>query len=288
MSAPHAADRPPSSWDVTVDAHTHVWNRATDPQPWIDPVTMSAIDRDFSLADLARELDGVGAARAVVVQSINTAAETARLLDAANECVAGVVGWLDLTGDVDAQLDGIASGALVGVRHLVHIDPDPMWLARADARRGIAAIGRAGLTFDVVARCEQLPVVTDTAGVLPDVRIVLDHLGNPPYAADARRRWEHDLRAFAGLPNTVAKLSGVVTALGQPEWTLAMCREVFDVALDCFGPDRLMYGSDWPVVELDGGMARWHAAAGELVSALSPAERAAIAGGTATAVYGLG
>jgi L-fuconolactonase len=293
----HAAEQPDgrASGDAppiraTVDAHVHVWNRATDPQPWIDPATMAAIDRDFALDDLVAQLDAVGTGAAVVVQSINSAAETGRLLAVAGGRVAGVVGWLDLTGDVAGQLAGLTARErrrLVGVRHLVHLDPDPAWLERPDARRGLLALGRAGLPFDLVVRPQQLELAAATAASLPDVRFVLDHLGNPPFDRDARARWERSLRAFASLPNTVAKLSGVPTALGQPHWTVATCRDAVAVALDAFGADRLMYGSDWPVVELVGGMARWHAAVSELLAGASVSERAAIAGLTASRAYGL-
>jgi L-fuconolactonase len=275
---------------VTVDAHVHVWTRATDPQPWIDPVTMAAIDRDFTVADLVDELDAVGAATAVVVQSINSAAETGRLVASATGRVAGVVGWLDMAGDVPRQLAGFTEllrRRLVGVRHLVHLDPDPAWLERSDVRRGLGALGRAGLPFDLVVRPRQLPLAAATAAALPEVRFVLDHLGNPPFDRDDRAQWEHALYACAALPNTVAKLSGVPTALGRPDWTVATCRDAVAVAIDAFGADRLMYGSDWPVVELVGGMARWHAAVSELLAGASVAEQAAIAGLTASRVYGL-
>lgn len=276
---------------VDVDAHVHVWTRAIDPQPWIDPVTMAAIDRDFAVGDLVDQLDAVGATSAVVVQSINSAAETGRLLALPVDRVAGVVGWLDLTGDVPAQLAGFTDHErrrLVGVRHLAHLDPDPAWLGRHDVRRGLASLGRAGLPFDLVLRPSQLRLAADTAAAVPDVRFVLDHLGNPPFAGDARADWETSLRALAELPNVVAKLSGVATALGRPAWSAATCRAVVAIAIEAFGADRVMYGSDWPVVELEGGMARWHGAVAELLAEASSAERAAITGLTATRAYGLG
>jgi L-fucono-1,5-lactonase len=276
---------------IAIDAHVHVWNRSTDPQPWIDPETMAPIDRDFTMEDLSDELDALGVGTAVVVQSSNSVNETLRLLAAAGDRVAGVVGWLDLAADVDDQLASLPDryrAQLVGVRHLAHLDPDPEWLGRADVGSGLAALGRAGLSFDLVLRWSQLPLAEAIAGELPDVRFVLDHLGNPPLGAPELVLWERSFRALAAHPNTSAKLSGVAGALGRPDWTVDMCRGAIETALDAFGPERLMYGSDWPVVQLVGGSARWQQAVAAVADELSPDEQRAIYGATAARVYGMG
>src|SRR4051794_6915675 len=208
---------------IRIDAHVHVWTRSTDPQPWIDPETMALIDRDFTLDDLAGQLDALGVRTAVVVQSSNSIDETRRLLAGAGDRVAGVVGWLDLTTDVGDQLASFPDhhrAKLVGVRHLVHLDPDPEWLRRADVGSGLAALGRAGLCFDLVMRWHQLPLADVIAGELPGVRFVLDHLGNPPFDATEFVLWERSFRALAARPNTSAKLSGVAGALARADWTV--------------------------------------------------------------------
>jgi L-fucono-1,5-lactonase len=275
---------------IGIDAHVHVWTRSTDPQPWIDPDTMAPIDRDFTMDDLAAELDAVDVCAAVVVQSSNSIDETRRLLAAAGDRVVGVVGWLDLAGDVGDQLASFPDrhrAKLVGARHLAHTDPDREWLRRADVRSGLAALGRAGLCFDLVLRWQQLPLAEAIAGDLADVRFVLDHLGNPPLGAPELLLWERSLRALATHPNASAKLSGIAAAFGGPDWTSDMCRGAIEIALDAFGPERLMYGSDWPVVELVGGSARWQQAVDAIVADLSPDEQGAIYGATAASVYGV-
>lgn len=273
---------------ATLDAHVHVWDRTTDPQPWIDPASMASIDRDFSMADAGRMLDDVGVARAIVVQSSNSAGETLRLLRGATDRVAGVVGWIDLTDDVALQLDALASDErrrLVGVRHLVHIDPDRLWLARPDVLDGLAALGEARLSFDVVARWWQLPLVETVVKATPETTFVVDHLGGPPIGTDDVVTWAGHLEALALHHNVVAKLSGVAGEIGRPDWDARDCSLVFDVAFESFGPTRLMYGSDWPLVELVGGAAKWHDVALAWTSALSHSERAAVFGSTGTAAY---
>ena len=273
---------------LTLDAHVHVWNRKTDPQPWIDPATMGAIDRDFSMADVGSMLDTVALDRAIVVQSSNSAPETERLLTGATDRIAGVVGWLDLTQDVPRQLDGLEPAVrqrLVGVRHLVHIDPDPEWLARPDVARGLAALGTEGLTFDVVARWWQLPLVARVAADLPDVTFVLDHLGGPPLGTGDMSAWEAGLLALARRDNVFAKLSGVAGELGSAAWHSAECLPAIEAAFDAFGPGRLAYGSDWPMVELVGGAPKWHAATRAWVASLAPTERDAVFGATAARIY---
>jgi L-fuconolactonase len=270
----------------TVDAHVHLWNRATDPQPWIDPVTMAAIDRDFSSGDLRAMLDETGAARAVVVQAGNSLAETRRLLDDREPGIAGVVGWIDLTGDVGRQLETLGAdrlGRLVGVRHLVHVDPDPDWLARPDVNAGLAALGAKYLCFDLVLRPWQLPLAATVARTHPGVCLVVDHLGGVAEST-ADDEWEKGIRALAGYPNVHAKISGLAGLVAEP----ARLRRVVGVAVEAFGPDRLMYGSDWPLVRLGAGSAGWRAAVDGLIADLSAGERDAILSGTAVSCYGLG
>jgi L-fuconolactonase len=249
---------------------------------------MGPIDRDFSMADAERMLDSVTLDRAIVVQSSNSAPETERLLAGATDRIAGVVGWLDLSEDVPRQLGGLAPAArerLVGIRHLVHIDPDPEWLARPGVARGLAALGAEGLAFDVVARWWQLPLVSKVASALPEVIFVLDHLGGPPIGTADMASWAAALADLARRDNVAAKLSGVAGEVGSADWAPSQCLPAIEVAFDAFGPSRLMYGSDWPMVELVGGAAKWHAATRAWVASLAPAESRAIFGATATAVY---
>jgi L-fuconolactonase len=231
---------------VGIDAHVHLWNRALDPQDWIDPQTMGPIARDFGSSDLAAMLASTGLGRAVVVQSSNSLAESIRLAQLDPAVVAGVVGWVDLTAEVGPQLERIRANAtvpVVGVRHLVHIDPDPEWMLRPPGRstgprRGHGRVGSR------VARA-----------------------GTP----SERRR------------------EGVGPRFWPGSWILA-CRGLADrvsIALEAFGPDRLLYGSDWPLAELGGGAAAWRSAVDSLLTELSEAERRRVLGGSAVEVYDL-
>ncbi|MDG4780152.1 amidohydrolase family protein [Micromonospora sp. WMMD961] len=277
-----------------VDAHHHLWVRARHPQSWIDPVTMAAIDADFEPADLAPLARAAGVTATVVVQSIASEAETVDLLGIAAEdtLVRGVVGWVDLTAaDVAARIDRLRAAPggerLVGIRHLVQSETDPAYLDRPDVRRGIAAVGAAGLVFDLLVRQHQLPMATRLAHDLPEVSFVLDHLGKPALDRPEMTEWTRDLRALADAPNTTAKISGLVTEVDRPSWTPGDLRPAVEDALDAFGPGRLMYGSDWPVCLLASSYARWVEALAELLGDHDAADQAAVWGGTARRVYGL-
>lgn len=263
----------------TIDAHVHLWDRARNPQPWIEPDTMAAIDRDFGAGDLRAMLAATGAERAVLVQSTNSLTETEDLLAvAASAPAAAVVGWVDLSGDVPGQLAALDPALLTGIRHLAHLEPDPRWLLRADVARGLDALADSGLAFDLIVRAHQLEVAAEVAASHGALRLVLDHLGNPE--RDGLDEWRRGLEALAAHDNVVAKLSGVA-ALPEPD-------AVIDSALDVMGPGRLMYGSDWPLVELaPGGAAGWAAAVRRVTERLTPAEAAAVMHGTAASTYRL-
>ncbi|MFP3464088.1 amidohydrolase family protein [Leifsonia sp. SIMBA_070] len=273
-----------------IDAHVHLWNRATDPQDWIDPATMGAIDRDFGTAELRAMLAATGCGRAVVVQASNSLDESIRLAAADPEAVAGLVAWVDLTGDVAAQLDRIREAAtvpVVGIRHLAQIDPDPQWLLRPDVGHGLDVLEAVGVSFDLVVRDWQLGQAAQVAGRHPGLTFVLDHLGGPPVPGLDASEWEAALRLLARSPNVFCKVSGLSSGLAPGSWTADGLRPRIDVALDAFGPSRLMYGSDWPLAELGGGAPLWKDAVSSLLSGLSAAEADRVFGGTAVEAYSL-
>lgn len=276
-----------------VDAHLHTWDRSLHPQPWIDPTTMAAIDRDFPPPVAAAELAAQGVSGCVAVQCVNDTGETAYLLANAAElpAVRGVVGWVDLTADVPSQVRALRSGlggrALVGARHVTFVEPDDRWLARPDVGRGLAALGEAGLTFDLLIAHHQLALAAEVVRSHPSTGFVLDHLGKVPMTSTDLVTWTRDLAELAACPNLAVKVSGVVTEDRWDSWSAARLRPVVDHALETFGPDRLLFGSDWPLVELAGGYRHWLDAYLELTDDLTVPERTAIDGGTATRVYGL-
>ncbi|MEU0073608.1 amidohydrolase family protein [Streptomyces sp. NPDC006332] len=274
---------------MTVDAHHHAWDLSVRDQDWIEE--HSPLRRDFTMADLQPEADAAGVDRTVLVQTVTVAEETPEFLAlaAGHELIAGVVGWTDLTrpdvADELARLRELPGGQyLKGIRHQVQGEPDPRWLLRADVRRGLAAVADAGLVYDLLVLPHQLPSCVEAAADLPQLTFVLDHLGKPPIASGALEPWAGDIRALAALPNTVCKLSGMVTEADIGSWTVDDLRPYAEVAVNAFGPDRLMFGSDWPVCTLAATYGDVLDAAAALTD---PADRTRIFETTATRVYDL-
>jgi L-fuconolactonase len=273
---------------LVVDAHAHVWQPERRGLEWLTEVP--ELDRPFLLDQLP------GADRtsgAVIVQAVDDEDESRWLLAEAssNPRVRAVVGWVDLAGDDPAgRLELLAASPggelLAGIRHLAHIDPDPEWLVRERTGRGLAAVARAGLAFDLVVRPWQLGTAARAADAHPELLFVLDHLGQPPAAeAEDFDAWRSALAALAERANVVAKVSGVTTR--QPDLNARRRLDrVLTAALEAFGPERLMFGSDWPLVNLADGYDTWHAQYLEATSALSPAERGALDERTALTAYG--
>ncbi|MFF7374965.1 amidohydrolase family protein [Streptomyces massasporeus] len=276
---------------TVVDAHHHVWDLSVRDQDWITGPELAPLRRDFTMNDLASEARAAGVARTVLVQTVTVPEETPEFLALAAEhdLIAGVVGWTDLTrpgiADELARLRALPGGPyLKGIRHQVQSEPDPEWLLRPDVQRGLAAVADAGLVYDLVVLPHQLPACVRAAAALPGLTFVLDHLGKPPIAAGALEPWGTGLRALAALPNTVAKLSGLLTEADPASWTVEDLRPYAEVALEAFGPGRLMYGSDWPVSTLG-------AAYGDTLDLTrrltDPHDHPQILETTATRVYGL-
>ncbi|QXE33702.1 amidohydrolase family protein [Streptomyces sp. GMY02] len=275
---------------MRIDAHHHLWDLAVRDQPWTRDIP--ALRRTFTTADLRPALDRNAIDATVVVQTVAVAEETPELLAlaAADPYVRAVVGWTGLTGpgiaDRLAELRELPGGpALVGIRHGIQDETDPEWIARPEVRRGIEAVGAAGLVYELLVRPDQLPAAVRTVRDLPDVRFVLDHAGNPIVGADGLEPWTALLTELAGCPNAAVKLSGLVTRTGADP--AAALRPYADVLLTTVGPGRLMYGSDWPVCLLAAGYDEVLAVAETLTGALSADEREAVFGGTAARWYGI-
>ncbi|MGW1184643.1 amidohydrolase family protein [Streptomyces drozdowiczii] len=277
-----------------VDAHHHVWDLSVRDQDWITGEALAPLRRDFTLADLEPEARAAGVSATVLVQTVTVAEETPEFLALAEtgELVAGVVGWSDLTApdiaDTLAALRELPGGdRLVGLRHQVQGEPDPEWLLRPDVLRGLAAAADAGLVYDLVVLPHQLPAATRAAATLPGLVFVLDHAGKPPVATGRTEPWAGDLRALAALPNTVCKLSGLVTEADRRTWSTDDLRPYAETVIDAFGPGRLMFGSDWPVCRLAATYTEVLDTARALIQDLGEEERAAVLATTAEHVYGL-
>jgi L-fuconolactonase len=278
---------------VIVDAHHHFWDPATADYPWLTD-KLAVIRRPFGPADLAPLVAASGIDATVLVQTRSSLAETEAFLAIAAETsfIRGVVGWIDLTDPAaDETIARLRAGPggdrLVGIRHQVHDEEDPDWLGRDEVRRGIAAVGRAGLAYDLLVRTRELPAARALVGAQPDVRFVVDHLAKPAIRNGSDPAWTAAVGSFQGLPNVWWKVSGLVTEADWHAWRPADLQPFVDRVLDVAGPDRLLFGSDWPVCLLAARYDVVLETARSLVAILTPSEQAAILGGTAGAVYGL-
>jgi L-fuconolactonase len=271
---------------LIVDAHHHLWDPATADYPWmtdgVAPIRRRFVPEDLEPLLLARGIDAT-----VVVQARSALDETRELLAtaAAVPWLAGVVGWVDLTdpaiGDVLGEL---ADSRLVGIRHQVHDEPDPEWLLRDDVGRGLRAVEEAGLAYDLLVRTRELPAALETARRFPGLRFVVDHLAKPPLREVSTDAWAEGLSALATLPNVSCKLSGLVTEAASDSWRADELVPYLRRALEWFGPDRSLFGSDWPVCLL---AASYDDVVDLVFAALEPGERAAVLGETAARVYRL-
>jgi L-fuconolactonase len=277
---------------LAVDAHHHFWDPATRDYPWLTE-ELAAIRRRFGPEDLAPLVERARIDRTILVQTISSGDETREFLATARATpfIAGVVGWADLTdaavGDTIAELTGEGGSLLVGIRHQVHDEPDPVWLLRPDVNRGIAAVGAAGLVYDLLVRPRELPAALATVRAHPDVAFVIDHLAKPPIRLRELEPWLSLMRPFGKLDNVACKVSGLVTEADWRNWRVDDLQPFVDAAIEIFGPDRLMFGSDWPVCLLAASYEDVIDAARSPTASLSPGERAQVFGETARRFYGL-
>ncbi|HEX4254150.1 MAG TPA: amidohydrolase family protein [Streptosporangiaceae bacterium] len=270
-----------------VDAHHHVWDLQVRPQPWTED--LPALQRSFGIDELRPSLARHGIDATIVVQTVAVAAETPELLAlaASDPDVAGVVGWTDLTAPgVADRLAELAAPELVGIRHLVQDEPDPSWLTRPEVQAGLAAVGAAGLAYDLLVTPAQLPAAIETVRRQPGVRFVLDHGAKPPIRDAILEPWSRLIADLAAAPNVAVKLSGLVTEAPAHPGS-ADLRPYCDRLLSAFGPDRVMFGSDWPVCLLACDYDRTVELAESACTGLSAAEKANVFGGTAVRWYAI-
>jgi L-fuconolactonase len=277
-----------------VDAHHHFWDPSRRDYPWMGD-ELAEIRKPFGPEDLRPLLVANGVDRTVLVQTISSLDETREFLAtaAASDFVAGVVGWVDLSDpDVAKTLSLLRAGPggnrLVGIRHQVHDEADEKWLLRDDVQHGLRAVGDADLAYDLLVRTRELPAAREAARRLPDIRFVIDHIAKPRIAAGIRdSEWERALAPLADLPNVTCKLSGMVTEASWTGWTPDDLAPYLDRVLGWFGPERCIFGSDWPVCLMAASYAQVLEVMRLALSELSDQYAAGVLGGNAIRVYRL-
>ncbi len=269
---------------MQIDAHQHFWIYSPAEYDWIDD-SMFALRHNFLPEDLKPELDKNNFQGSVTVQTRQTLEETRWLLELAESSpsILGVVGWADLRSpDIRSQLKSLARNSkLVGIRHIVQSEPDDRFLMRPDFLRGIAVLEEYDLAYDILIYSKHLPIAAEFVEQFPRQRFVLDHLAKPPIKSGSIDSWAHGIRRLAEFPNVCCKLSGLVTEADWQHWKPEHIVPYLNVALEAFGPDRLMMGSDWPVCLVAASYTRTVDVVKTYLLGKDPRHREAVLGGNA-------
>jgi L-fuconolactonase len=273
-----------------IDAHQHFWHFEAARDAWISD-DMAQLRRDFLPPELHPILQRHGFDGCVVVQSDQSEAENEFQLAnaAAHDFIKGVVGWVDLrAANINERLAYYRQFAkLKGFRHMLQGEADRALLLRPEFRRGIAALGQYGFTYDLLILSDQLVYATELVGAFPNQAFVLDHLAKPRIREQLVNDWERDIRALAAHDNVWCKVSGMLTEADWQRWQPADFRHYLDVVFDAFGPKRVLFGSDWPVCEVAGGYSRTIGLLEDYLGAFSPMEQAQFWGENAASFYAL-
>ncbi len=275
----------------TIDAHHHLWEMGRFDMSWLNTAPLLPLRRNFLPDDLRPQLDEAGVDRTVVVQTQHHLDETRWFLALADQDdrLAGVVGWVDLTSDAcEQQLEEIREHPkLVGIRHVTHDEPEDDFIVREDVLRGLKVLEKHRVPFDLLFFPRHLHHATTLAEHLPDLPLVLDHLAKPPIKEQRLGGWREAFRSAAQYPNVFCKLSGMITEAAWTSWKPSDLKPYVEVAMECFGPDRLLFGSDWPVCTLAGRYQQVVDALNEALGPIGEEERNKIFGETAKRFYGI-
>jgi L-fuconolactonase len=275
---------------MILDAHQHFWQYRACEYPWIDD-SMNTLKRDFLPNDLKPELLRFDIGGTIAVQARQNLEETHWLLDLAkkNDFIKGVVGWVDLcSSDVKTQLEKISGQSkLVGVRHVVHDEPDDQFMARSDFQKGISLLSEYNLTYDLLVFPKHLPLATQLVINFPQQIFVLDHIAKPHIKQGIHSPWDKDIRKLAESPNVFCKLSGMVTEADWNNWQSKDFSYYLDCVFECFGPERLMFGSDWPVCTLAAKYKQVISILFDYLAQHDPEVQAKILGENCAGVYGI-
>lgn len=275
---------------LRIDSHQHFWRYNSDDYPWIDD-SRQPLKLDYMPPDLQPLMTATGIDGTVAVQARQYLRETEFLLELADQYdfIRGVVGWVDMRADdVEAQLERFAPHPrMVGVRHIVHDEADDRFMLGGNFLRGLAKLAACDLRYDLLLFPRHLPIAIDVVKRFPEQPFVLDHIAKPFIKDGLLEPWERDIRQLAAHDNVWCKVSGMVTEAAWGGWTQADYIPYLDVVFDCFGVDRLMFGSDWPVCTLSGSYSQVVGIVKTYIAALSADEQAAVMGGNASVFYQL-
>ena len=273
-----------------VDSHQHFWQVGRFDYPWMSP-DLGVLFDDYLPADLEPQLRRRGVLKTVLVQASNSLAETRWLLTLADRFsfIAGVVGWVNvMSDDVAGELgDFVRHPKFKGVRHLVESEPNDDWLIQPKVLRGLRALASNGVAYDLLVHTKHLKYAKRIAEECPELRLVIDHLAKPPIARGQLDEWASELKKIANHQNVFCKLSGLVTEADWKNWSVKDLRPFVDTALECFGPKRLMFGSDWPVCLLAATYDQVLDSVDSLLGGLKDAERKRILSENAIEFYRL-
>jgi L-fuconolactonase len=273
---------------MKIDAHQHFWIYNEKEYGWIDD-SMNRIKKNFLPEDLVMNLNEVGFDGSIAVQARQSIKETKWLLDLAdsNECIKGVVGWVDMQSEnISNTLQDLSQNEkFVGVRHVVHDETDNKFMLNERFLSGISFLEQFNLTYDFLLFPRHLPVAYDVALMFPEQKFVVDHLSKPLIKDAVIEPWSSDIQKLASLPNVYCKLSGMVTEADRLNWSAENFYPYLDIVLDAFGKNRIMIGSDWPVCLLGGP---YHEIMGVVLKYIEPfsyAEQSAILGSNCAQFY---
>ncbi len=271
-----------------VDSHQHFWQVGRFDYPWMTD-DVEVLCQDYLPPALEPILRRCGVEKTILVQASNSVEETRWLLSLADRypLVAGVVGWVDLTtGDVSRQLDEFsAHPKFNGVRHLVESEPADDWLIQPEVINGLRRVASYNLSYDLLVHTRHLKHVRTVAESCPELSLVVDHLAKPPIASGEISDWAHAIKEVAAHPNVSCKLSGLVTEASLTNWRIEDLKRFVDTALEHFGPQRLMFGSDWPVCLRAASYDRVLEACQSLLAGLNDRERSRVFSGNASEFY---
>ena len=279
---------------MKIDSHHHIWDLSIRDQDWIVGESLAPIRRNFLMSDYKEAVKPFGIEKSVIVQTVTTYDETPELLAIAetDEMVAGIVGWLDMSANdailhLDHYLTLPGASHLKGIRDIVQDHPDSNYLARPQVDKNVKELGKRGLAYDILTKTPELPGAIELVKNNSDVQFILDHISKPYISKKEFEPWRTLITEIAKFENVVCKVSGIVTEADWKNWKIEDIKPYFDIILENFGANRLMYGSDWPVCTLAGSYSEVFNLAENLAQELSPTEKTSFWFGCANRAYHL-